>query len=88
MMDLTTHVMTRCRQRGIPEYLLDIIWYLGVKETRPYSAIRSTLRKKDCDRMIHELKQLMQTVEKLKRNGVSVVASEEGGCVITTYRRT
>lgn len=87
-MNLTTHVMTRCRQRGIPEYLLEIIWYLGVRERRPYSAIRSTLRKKDCDRMIHELKQLIQRVEKLKRNGVSVVATEEDDCLITTYRRT
>lgn len=78
--------MTRCRQRGIPEYLLEIIWSLGVKEKRPLNATRSMLRKKDCDMMIHELKQLIQRVEKLKKNGVSVVASEEDDCVITTYR--
>lgn len=83
-MNLTSHVITRCRQRGIPEHLLEIIRDRGVKEKR-HGAIRSTFRKRDCDRLIHELKRFVQQLEKLK--GISVVASEENGTIITAYRK-
>lgn len=64
---------------------MGMVYDLGVRERRPHRAIRATLRKKDCDRMIHELKRLIQQVEKLKK-GVSIVVSEEGS-IITAYRR-
>ena len=84
-MNITAHALQRCRQRGIPEYLLEMILDLGVRQRRPHRTIRATLRKRDCDKMIHELKRLVQQVEKLKK-GVSVVVSEEGS-IITAYRK-
>lgn len=83
-MNVSAHAKERCRQRGIPEYLLGIIHDLGVKERRPGKAIRTTLRKKDCDKMVHELKRFIQQVEKLKK--VSVLTGEEE-TVITAYRK-
>jgi len=87
-MTITAHALQRCRQRGIPEYLLEIVRDLGAKERRPYGATRSTLRKRDCDTIIHELKQIIQQVEKLKRKGVSIVSSKKNDSIITAYRRT
>ena len=85
-MNITAHALERCRQRGIPEYVLGIIKDIGVKEKRPYGATLSTIRKKDLDKMIHELKSLIQQVDKLKK--VSVIVAEDNETILTTYRKT
>lgn len=85
-MNITAHALERCRQRGIPEYVLGIIKDMGSKEKRPYGATLSTIRKKDLDKMVHELKSIIQQVDKLKK--VSVITAEDNETIITTYRRT
>lgn len=85
-MNITAHALERCRQRGIPEYVLGIIQDIGSKEKRPYGAALSTIRKKDLDKMIHELKSMIQQVDKLKK--VSVIVAEDNETIITTYRKT
>ena len=85
-MNITAHALERCRQRGIPEYVLGIIKDIGVKEKRPYGATLSTICKKDLDKMIHELKSLIQQVDKLKK--VSVIVEEDNETILTTYRKT
>lgn len=84
-MNITAHALERCRQRGIPEYVLGIIQDMGSKEKRPYGATLSTIRKKDLDKMIHELKSIIQQVDKLKK--VSVIVGEDNETIITTYRK-
>lgn len=85
-MNITAHALERCKQRGIPEYVLGIIKDMGSKEKRPYGATLLTIRKKDLDKMIHELKSIIQQVDKLKK--VSVIVSENNEAIITAYRRT
>ncbi|MDP2683225.1 MAG: hypothetical protein Q8P28_10600 [Deltaproteobacteria bacterium] len=85
-MSITAHALERCRQRGIPEYVLGIIKDIGVKEKRSYGATLSTICKKDLDKMIHELKSMVQQVDKLKK--VSVIVAEDNETIITTYRKT
>ncbi len=85
-MSITAHALERCRQRGIPEYVLWIIKDIGSKEKRPYGATLLTIHKKDLDKMVHELKSIIQQVDKLKK--VSVLTAEDKETIITTYRKT
>ena len=85
-MNITAHALERCRQRGIPEYVLGIIKDIGVKEKRPYGATSSIICKRDLDKMVHELKSMIQQVDKLKK--VSVITTEDSETIITTYRKT
>ena len=85
-MNITAHALERCRQRGIPEYVLGIIKDMGSKEKRPYGATLSTIRKKDLDKMVHELKSMIQQVDKLKKVSV-IVAEDDDETILTTYRK-
>ena len=86
-MNVTAHVLDRCRQRGIPEHMLEVILTIGSEESRPQGATRYTLNKRDCDRVIHELKELIQHFDRLKKKGVSIVVSGDNTSIITAYRR-
>jgi len=86
-MDITAHALKRCRQRGIPENLLEIVQSFGRKERRPHGAIRRMIKKKDCDQAVRQLKHLIQKIEKLSRQGVCVIMTEDDESVITAYRK-
>jgi len=86
-MDITKHALKRCRQRGIPEYILAVIGDFGTKERRPGGAIRRFIKKREYDRMIHELKRLIQRIEKLKKQGVCIITTKDAETVITAYRK-
>lgn len=84
-MNITAYALERCRQRGIPEYVLGIIKDIGSKEKRHGGVTLAILYKKDLDKTIHELKTIIQQVDKLKR--ASVVVAEDNETIITTYRK-
>ena len=84
-MDISEHAIKRCRQRGIQEYLLEIIQDLGTKEKRPYGAMRTVIGKREVDRLIHEMKIVIHHLEKLKRRKVAVVTSDGPETIITSY---
>lgn len=86
-MTITAHAMKRCRQRGIPEYLLDIIMDMGAKMKKPGGAALMSVKKKEVDMVIHEFKAIIQGLEKLKRQKVSIIVDENNETVITTYRQ-
>jgi len=88
-MNITNHALARCRQRGIPEYLLALIRDLGTKERRPGGAIRRFIKKRECDRAIRELKRMIHGVERLKRQPISIITTEDEDTdtVITAYRK-
>jgi hypothetical protein len=86
-MKITAHAVKRCRQRGIPEYLLEIIQDYGSRKQRPYGAKLVSIGKKDLDKIIHELKTIIQQVDKLKKKKVSIIMAEDKKTIITTYRQ-
>lgn len=86
-MNITSHAIVRCRQRGIPEDLIEIILNLGHTKRLPHGAIGRSINKRDCDRMIHELKRLIHRIEKLKMSGVYIVTSDDTGTIITVCRK-
>lgn len=86
-MYLTAHAIKRCRQRRIPEYLLELALEIGTSEKKPGGATAVSIGKKDIDIAIHEFKGMIQCLERLKRQRVSIVMDEGSETVITAYRR-
>ncbi len=86
-MNLTAHAIKRCRQRRIPEYILELALEIGISGKKPGGATAIPLRKKDIDLAIHEYKAMIQRLERLKRQNVSVILAEDNETVITAYRR-
>jgi len=86
-MNLTAHAIKRCRQRRIPEYLVELALEIGTRDRKPGGATAVSIDKKDIDIAIHEFKGIIQRLERLKRQRVSIVIDEGNGTVITAYRR-
>lgn len=86
-MIITAHAMKRCRQRGIPEYLLDIVMDMGAKMKKPGGAALMSVRKTEIDMAIHECKAIIQGLERVKRQNIAIVVDENDETVITTYRQ-
>lgn len=87
-MIITEHVVKRCRQRGIPEYFLDMIMDMGAKvKKKPGGVVLMSVEKKKLDMVIHECKAIIQGLERLKRQKVSIVVAEDNDTVITAYRQ-
>lgn len=85
-MKMTEHAAKRCKQRGIPEYLLDIILGMGSSESKPGNATFYKVGKKEVDRMIHELKAVIQQLDRLKRTKVGAIVADSNGSILTTYK--
>lgn len=78
-MHITRHFDARMNQRGIPQNLITMVLQEGQD-----CGDRVVLRKKDCLRMIEDLKQQQKTLEHIaKKGGLTVVAN--GETLITTY---
>lgn len=85
-MNIIAHAIRRCKQRGIPEYMLQLIMEMGSGEIRPGNAALFTIGKKEADNIIHELKAMIQQFDKLKRTKVGAVVADDEGAIITTYK--
>lgn len=86
-MIMTAHAMRRCMQRRIPEHLLDFVVDMGTKTKKPGGAALMSIGKKDIDMAIHECKAVIQDLERLKRQKVSIVVAGDNETVITAYRQ-
>lgn len=86
-MNLTTHAIKRCRQRKIPEYLLELALEIGISVRKPGGATAVSIDKKGIDTAIHEFKGMIQRLEKLKKQRVSIIIDELSETIITAYRR-
>lgn len=85
-MNITAHAAKRCKQRGIPEYLMELIPGVGSIASKPGKASLSIIGKKEVDMMIHELKALIQQLDRLKRTKVGAVVAEDNNTIITGYK--
>jgi hypothetical protein len=82
---LTIHSLKRCKQRGIREADLELIMLYGSKIRRPGGVWEYFVAKKDKDRIIGYLKNLIQRMDKL--GGKAVIVDEYGSTIITAYHR-
>lgn len=81
----TKHCITRSRQRGIKDEDLTLILLLGTAEIKPGGVYEVFLREKDKQRLIWQLKQLIQKIDKLA--GKAVIIDESSREIITTYHK-
>jgi hypothetical protein len=77
MAKLTKHAIARLRQRGYRESDLELVIRFGTEV-----ADGVTLRRRDADRRIGEIKRQLSDLERLK--GTHVVLQDD--VVVTTYR--
>ena len=80
---MTNHAESRSKQRGIPKKVLTLIMAYGIGRKARGDATKCYLNKRAIDERIHELKQEIQLIEKLK--SVRYIVSNDGQ-VITAYR--
>lgn len=85
-MKITEHAAKRCKQRGIPEYLVDVILESGSSESKPGNATLFKVGKRELDLMIHELKAVIQQLDRLKRTKVGAIVADGDRAVLTTYK--
>lgn len=83
---LTIHSLRRCKQHGIREADLRLIMLYGSKIRRPGGAWEYFMAKKDKNRIIGYLKNLIQRMDKLASK--AVIVDEYGSTIITAYHRS
>ncbi|MGE0083163.1 MAG: hypothetical protein AB7S75_01945 [Desulfococcaceae bacterium] len=82
-MQVSGHAGLRARQRGIPQEHVDIIMQYGTPVEKPGRAFEIQISKKDRDRIIRDLKNLIKTVEKC--SSTALLVDRHMGTVITMY---
>mgnify|MGYP001562289161 FL=1 len=85
-MNITAHAAKRCKQRGIPEYLLDALLESGTTESKPGNATLLKIGKKEIDWIIHDLKAMIQQLDRLKRTKIGAVMADADRAILTTYK--
>jgi hypothetical protein len=81
----TKHCMTRSRQRGIKDEDLALILLLGTAKIKPGGVYEILVRKRDKEKFITQLKQLIQKIDKL--SGKTGIIDESCREIITTYHK-
>ena len=84
-MKLTKHAQARQRQRGIPNFCLDIIQQHGRCERAPGGATKVSFGKREYQRTIEQLKGLIQMLDKAK--GGTIIIADDGD-VLTVYKKS
>lgn len=80
---MTNHAEFRSKQRGISKKALTLIMAHGIARKAPGDAMKCYLNKQAMDELIHQLKEEIQLIEKLK--SVRYIESNDGQ-IITAYR--
>ena len=83
-MNLSKHAQVRGKQRGIPRNVIEIIYEYGTLKKKPGNAIELEVTKKQKNKIVSELKRLIQNLDKIS-NKALLVSSE--GKVITVYNK-
>lgn len=82
-MKISNHANIRSQQRGIPKDHIDIILKYGTPVRRQGDTLGYRLHKKDKERIIKHLKQLIQSIDKCTGKAVLVDSNMEE--VVTVY---
>ena len=82
-MRISNHASIRSQQRGIPKDYIDLILRYGTPVRRQGDTLEYRLYKKDKERIIKHLKQLIQSIDKCTGKAVLVDSDVEG--IITVY---
>ena len=85
-MNLTQHLLIRCKQRGINPSNIELIKELGTRERKPGGACAYYISKKDKQEAIQFYKKCIQLLDKLY--GKCIVVDEKSDDVITVYHKT
>ncbi|MFH1742874.1 MAG: hypothetical protein ABIH23_28045 [bacterium] len=83
-MKLSQHAQTRCKQRGIPLGVADLIPVFGEPKRRAGGAWEYHVSHKQKSKIIADLKRLIQCIDKMPG---TVVIESENGETITVYHR-
>lgn len=81
-MKLTKHAQKRKSQRGFSDFSLEIINKFGCCERAPGGALKISFGKKESQRLIEELKKIIQSLDRVK--GRRII--EKNGYVLTLYK--
>lgn len=81
-MKLTKHAQKRKDQRGFSDFSLKIINKFGRCERAPGGALKISFGKKESQRLIEELKKIIQSLDRVK--GGRII--EKNGYVLTLYK--
>lgn len=82
-MKVTNHAQKRIKQRGFSKIPLEIILNYGTQEKAPGGAIQISFSKKNYRKIVEELKQTIQLMDKLK--GASVIMNDNH--ILTVYKK-
>jgi len=81
-MNKTKHFVKRQCQRGIPDYLVNIIEENGAYLQAPGGAIKIKLGNREYQNLVHEIKYLLQILDKAK-GGTIIIRDQE---MLTVYK--
>lgn len=81
-MELSMHPRSRSKQRGIPTDAIDIIYKHGRESFATKGAQKIFFGKKECGRVISELKKLIKAVERTKGGALLI----SNGQILTVYK--
>ena len=81
-MKMTKHAKARQRQRGMPDFLLNIIEQTGRSERAPGDAIKIFFGKREYQRTIEQLKKVIQLLDKAK--GGTIIIKDN--YILTVYK--
>jgi hypothetical protein len=81
-MNKTKHLVKRQCQRGISDYLLDIIEDNGKYLRAPGGAIKIHLGNREYQNIVHETKRFLQILDKAKGGTIIV----QGNDMLTVYK--
>jgi hypothetical protein len=83
-MRLTDHAKKRIKQRGFSKIPLDIVLRHGSQKKAPGGAVKVFFGRKECQKIVGELKQAIQLMDKLK--GANVIM--HGNRILTVYKKS
>ena len=85
-MSKTRHIKTRMNERGIDEQIIKLVLNFGASQIRG-SICKYFLSKKNIDKTLQRIDRLRSQIIRAKdKGGVILVANNNNGIQITTYR--
>ncbi len=82
-MRISNHASIRSQQRGIPKNYIDLILRYGTPVRRQGDTLEYRLHKKDKERIIKHLKQLIQSIDNC--TGKAILVDSDMEEIITVY---
>ncbi len=84
-MQISRHADTRARQRSVPEHCIELLLRHGTPVRKCGHTFEIKIRKRDKDKIIHDLKRLIDAVEKSSHKALLVDDAMQ--TIITLYNR-